>query len=42
LRAGSQVQKFSPSSSKWEYGSIQAGMEQAELTVFILRLLVED
>jgi hypothetical protein len=31
--AGLQVQKFSPLSSRWEHGSIQAGMAQEELRV---------
>jgi hypothetical protein len=36
--AGLQVQKFSPLSSRWEHGSIQAGMVQVELRVLHLHL----
>jgi hypothetical protein len=36
LGAGLQVQRFSPLSSRWEHGSIQAGMAQAELRVLCL------
>jgi hypothetical protein len=36
--AGLQVQRFSPSSSGWEHGSIQAGMAQEELRVLHLYL----
>jgi hypothetical protein len=36
IRAGLQVQRFSPLSSRWEHGSIQAGMAQAELRVLHL------
>jgi hypothetical protein len=36
IEAGLQVQRFSPLSSRWENGSIQAGMEQAELRVLHL------
>jgi hypothetical protein len=36
--AGLQVQKFSPLSSKWEHGNIQAGMVPAELRVLHLHL----
>jgi len=32
IGAGPQVQRFSPLSSRWEHGSIQAGMVQAELS----------
>jgi hypothetical protein len=38
IGAGLQVQRFSPLSSRWEQGSIQAGMVQAELTVLCLHL----
>jgi hypothetical protein len=31
--AGLQVQRFSPVSSRWEHGSIQAGMGLEELRV---------
>jgi hypothetical protein len=34
--AGLQAQKFSPLSSRWEHGSIQAGMAQGELRVLCL------
>ena len=33
IGAGLQVQRFSPVSSKWEHGSIQAGMAQERLRV---------
>jgi hypothetical protein len=33
IGAGLQVQRFSLLSSRWEHGSIQAGMVQAELRV---------
>jgi hypothetical protein len=33
IGAGLQVQRFSPLSSRWEHGSIQAGMAQEELRV---------
>jgi hypothetical protein len=36
--AGLQVQRFSPSSSSQEHGSIQAGMVQEELRVLYLHL----
>ena len=36
LGAGLQVQRFSPLSSRWEHGSIQAGMVQEELRVLCL------
>jgi hypothetical protein len=36
IRAGLQVQRFSPLSSRWEHGSIQAGMAQEELRVLCL------
>jgi len=36
IGAGSQVQRFSPLSSWWEHGSIQAGMVQEELRVLCL------
>jgi hypothetical protein len=36
LGAGLQVQRFSPLSSRWEHGSIQAGMAQADLRVLCL------
>jgi hypothetical protein len=44
IGAGLQVQRFSPLSSRWEYGSIQAGMAQEELGVLCLhpKALVED
>jgi hypothetical protein len=38
IGAGLQVQRFSPFSSRWEYGSIQAGPVQAELRVLNLHL----
>jgi hypothetical protein len=31
IEAGLQVQRFSPVSSRWEHGSVQAGMVQPEL-----------
>jgi hypothetical protein len=36
IGAGLQVQRFSPLSSRWEHGSIQAGMVQEELRVLCL------
>jgi hypothetical protein len=36
IGAGSQVQRFSPLSSTWEHGNIQAGMAQEELRVLCL------
>jgi hypothetical protein len=36
IGAGLQVQRFSPFSSRWEHGSIQAGMAQEELRVLCL------
>jgi hypothetical protein len=36
LGAGLEVQRFSPLSSRWEHGSIQEGMWQAELRVLCL------
>jgi hypothetical protein len=36
IGAGLQVQRFSPLSSRWEHGSIQAGMAQEELRVLCL------
>jgi hypothetical protein len=36
IEAGLQVQRFSPLSSRWEHGSIQAGMAQEELRVLCL------
>jgi hypothetical protein len=46
FRAPGEVQRFSPLSSRWEHGSIQAGMAQEELRVLCLhplhRMLVED
>ena len=33
-----KVQRFSPLSSRWEHGNIQAGMEQEELGVLYLHL----
>jgi hypothetical protein len=36
IGAGLQVQRFNPLSSRWEHGSIQAGMAQAELRVLHL------
>jgi hypothetical protein len=36
IGAGLQVQRFSPLSSRWEHGSIQAGMVQEELRVLRL------
>jgi hypothetical protein len=43
IGASLQVQRFSPL-SRWEHGSIQAGMAQAELIVLCLhlKLVVED
>ena len=38
IRAGLQVQRFSPLSSRWECGSIQAGMVQEELRILHLYL----
>jgi hypothetical protein len=38
IGAGLQVQRFSPLSSSWEHGSIQAGMMQAEMRVVHLYL----
>ena len=38
IRAGLQVQKLSPLSSRWEQGSIQTGMVQEELRVLHLNL----
>jgi hypothetical protein len=36
IGAGLQVQRFSPLSSRWEHGSIQAGIAQEELRVLCL------
>jgi hypothetical protein len=36
IGAGLQFQRFSPLSSRWEHGSIQAGMAQEELRVLRL------
>jgi hypothetical protein len=36
IAAGLQFQRFSPLSSRWEHGSIQAGMAQEELRVLCL------
>jgi len=36
IGAGLQVQRFSPLSSRWEHGSIQADMVQEELGVLHL------
>jgi hypothetical protein len=36
IGAGLQVQRFSPLSSRWEHGSIQAGMVQEKLRVLHL------
>jgi hypothetical protein len=36
IGAGLQVQRFSPLSLRWEYGSIQADMAQADLRVLCL------
>jgi hypothetical protein len=36
IGAGLQVQRFNPLSSRWEHGSIQAGMAQEELRVLCL------
>ena len=36
IGAGLQVQRFSPLPSRWEHGSIQAGMAQEELRVLCL------
>ena len=38
IGADLQVQRFSLLSSRWEYGSIQAGMDQEELKVLYLHL----
>jgi hypothetical protein len=38
IGTGLQVQGFSPLSSQWEHGSIQAGMVQAELRVLYFHL----
>jgi len=38
IGAGLQGQRFSPSSSRWAHGSIQAGMVQEELRVLHLHL----
>ena len=38
IRTGLQFQMFSPLSSRWEYGSVQAGMVQEELRVLHLHL----
>jgi hypothetical protein len=38
IGAGLQVQRFSPLSSRWEHGSIQADIIQEELTVLYLHL----
>jgi hypothetical protein len=38
IGAGLQVQRFSPLSSRWEHGSIQAGMVQEELRVLCLHI----
>jgi hypothetical protein len=38
IRAGLQVQRFSPLSARLEHGSIQAGMVQEELSVLYLPL----
>jgi hypothetical protein len=36
IGAGLQIQRFSPLSSRWEHGRIQAGMAQEELRVLCL------
>jgi hypothetical protein len=38
IGAGLQVQRFSPLSSRWEHGSIQADMGPEELRVLYLHL----
>jgi hypothetical protein len=38
IGAGLKVQRFSPSPSRWEHGSVQAGMVQEELRVLHLHL----
>jgi hypothetical protein len=38
IGTGLQVQRFSPLLSRWEHGSIQAGMVQEELRVLHLHL----
>jgi hypothetical protein len=38
IGAGLQFKKFSPLSSRWEHGSIQADMVQEELRVLHLHL----
>jgi hypothetical protein len=38
IGAALQVQRFNPLSSRWEHGSIQAGMAQEELRVLYLHL----
>jgi hypothetical protein len=40
IGSGLQVQRFSPLSSRWEHGSIQAGMVQEKLRVLHLHLKV--
>jgi hypothetical protein len=40
IGAGLHVQRFSPLSSRWEHGSVQAGMAQEELRVLHLYLKV--
>jgi hypothetical protein len=38
IGVGLQVRRFSPLSSKWKHGSIQAGMAQEELRVLHLHV----
>jgi hypothetical protein len=38
IEAGLEVQRFSPSSSRQEHGSVQSGMVQRELRVLHLHL----
>ena len=40
IGAGLQVQRFSPVSSRQEYGSIQAGMVQEEMRILHLHLKI--
>jgi hypothetical protein len=36
IGAGLQVQRFSPVSSRWEHGNIQAGLVQEDLREFYI------
>ena len=42
IRAALQVQRFNPLSSRWEHGSVQAGMVEEELRVLHLVLRVNE